>query len=454
MTNVGHSTTRLSDPLTEQELEILASLVENRTDEDIANHLHLSRRTLVWHTAQIFEKLGVENHKEALKQAQLIGLLGEQPQSLLDTPHNLPQQSTVFIGRNQELSELNNLLNNPSVRMVTILASGGMGKTRLALQLAQEQLTNFPDGVFFVDLSPLTKCESIISTLIEILQLIGYDDTIEPKQAILNYLQNQQLLLVFDNFEHLLEGATLISDILHTAPQVKILVTSRERLNIKGENTFILDGMAVPLLNSVNQIEYDAVRLFLDSAQRLRSDYEMTEDDLPAVLEICQLVEGMPLAIELASAWIDVLSPENIATELRQSIDILETDMRDVPERHRSIRATFNHSWERLSETEQNVMMRLSVFRSGFTHEAAIRVAEANLRTVRRLVNKALLHVQPNGRYTIHELLRQFCEIQLVKAGHDEETLNQHAAYFAEFLENSKVLFGALDPSIHQAIGS
>ncbi len=440
------------ETLTERETEVLYAMADGLSNQEISNTLFIALATVKWYNSQIYSKFGVSNRQEAVKQARVLGLLDGDS---LDTPHvpnNLFQPTTPFIGRYKELGELNRLLNDSESRLITVLAPGGMGKTRLVLHVAHQQLVNFPDGVFFVSLAPITTPDAIAPTMIDILGLDGYDNSVDPQQAIATYLQNKSILLVMDNFEHLLDGTAWLNDILQVAPQVQILVSSRERLNLQGEHIFVLSGMTVPSLYADDKIQHDAIRLFVDSAQRIRGHYELTEADLAPVLEICELVEGMPLGIELAAGWMDVLSPDKIVQELRQSINILETDIRDIPERHRSIRATFDQSWQRITTAEQYSMMCLSIFRGGILSEAAANVAQANLPTLRRLVNKSLLTVDTTGRYQIHELLRQYCVEKLDKAGKRADILDLHAAYYAEYLEKTRTKYAEYDASIHKEI--
>lgn len=451
---MAESTFQLLEPLTEREYDVLQAMAEGLSNQEIANSLHVALATVKWYNAQIYTKLSVNNRNDAVKQARIFGLLERETHTLPDVPHNLPQQTTPFIGRYEELSELDTLLNNPSIRLITILAPGGMGKTRLALQAAEQQLVNFADGVFFVGLAPLLTHTMIHAAIAEIFQLFNYGDTLDLKQGVLTYLQSKQLLLLFDNFEHLLEGAGLLKDILQVAPKVKILVTSRERLNLQGETVFTLGGMSFPSADGEYIPEYDSIRLFFNGTRRVRPDYELNEFDIEHVVQICRLVDGMPLGIELASGWMDVMSAEKIAKEIRSCIDILETDMRDMPERHRSIRATFNRSWDSLSEQEQETMLRLSIFRGGFRQEAAEHIADANIRILKRLVNKALLYVDPFGRYGIHELLRQYCQEKLEQAGEFEQALEKHAFYYNEYLAQRSLKLDAFEGLIYQEVGA
>jgi predicted ATPase/Tfp pilus assembly protein PilF len=356
--------------------------------------------------------------------------------------HNLPAQTTPFVGREEELAELAKLLDDPLVRLVTILAPGGMGKTRLALESAQmgldhrEVRTSFTNGVFFVALAPLTSPEFIVPTVGE---AVGFQFSPggEPKQQLLDFFREKHLLLVMDNFEHVLASADIISEILQAAPDVKIVATSRVKLNLSGENDFYVSGMEFPDWETPEDaLEYSAVKLFLQSARRVRPGFELKPDDLRYIARICRMVAGMPLGILLAAAWVEMLSLNEIAEEIGKSLDFLESEMRDAPERHRSMRAVFDYSWNLLADDERAVFAKLAIFRGGFTREAAQAVAGASLRMLAALVNKSLLRRDPDsGRYEVHELLRQYAEERLNTVAADAEHIRDlHSAYYAEFL--------------------
>ena len=366
------------------------------------------------------------------------------PRSSAPSRHNLPAQSTPFIGRTRELADLSRLLKDPAIRLVTILAPGGMGKTRLARAAAEQHLSEFTDGVFFVPLAPLRAASGIVTAIAENIGYSFYGEN-PPAQQLMDFLQDRSLLLVLDNFEHLLNGAPLVADILRTTPEMRVLATSRERLNLHGETVFSLDGLAIPEANPVDLSgtpedapEYDAVTLFIQSARRACPDFELRPGDLDYLTRICRRTAGMPLAIELAASWADVLSLAQIAAELQQGIDILETDMRDLPARHRSIRVTFEGTWERLSDDERAIFGKLSVFRAGFTLAAAQTVAGANARHLRGLAHKALIQWESNQRFTVHELLRQFGASKLAEMGQLLAIQARHAAYFTDFMAERK----------------
>ncbi|MCP4426195.1 MAG: protein kinase, partial [Chloroflexi bacterium] len=362
--------------------------------------------------------------------------------------HNLPPQPTPFIGREAELTALDDFIANPEIRLATIVGPGGMGKTRLALACAERQLTAryFANGVFFVNLAPLSKVDHIIPTMAKALNFPlrgGEQEKRAPKQQILGYLREKRMLLLMDNFEHLLDGTDLATDILQTAPDVQMLVTSRERLHLRQEQVYPIEGLEFPDWETPEDAaEYTAVQLFLQSARRNQPDFNLTDsDDLTYLARICRLVAGMPLAIELAAAWVDTLPLADIAAEIQQGLDLLETEMRDMPERHRSIRAAINTSWQKLNENEQNVFSQLSVFRGGCTRKAAQEITGASLRMLGRLVNKSLVQFDSEyGRYRIHELLRQYGADKLAEDEERETAVrDRHCAYYCRHLQNLEV---------------
>jgi Predicted ATPase len=346
---------------------------------------------------------------------------------------------------------LTSFIADPKVRLMTIVGPGGMGKTRLALATAERMLdgTQFPDGVFFVNLAPLSESNQIVSAVAEALnfRLQGEEGRSSPEK-MLDYLQDKQLLLLFDNCEHLLDGMDLVAEILQVASGVKILATSRERLQLRAEQVYLLEGLEFPDWETPEDAaDYTAVRLFFQSARRNQPKFALQDrDDLTYLARICRLVEGMPLAVELAAAWMDMLPLAEIAADLQKGLDFLETDMRDMPERHRSIRATINHSWDRLDEKERDIFSKLSVFRGGFTREAAQAVAGADLRHLGRLVNKSFLqYVQAADRYQVHELMRQYGAEKLADA---DSVRTRHLEFFAAFAEKADAGTFGSEPEI------
>jgi predicted ATPase len=363
------------------------------------------------------------------------------PEPFSSHRHNLRVQLTPFVGRENELAELSDLLApTAEARLVTVVGPGGMGKTRLALEAASRQLDHYPDGVWFASLAPVQSTEAIVPAITQVLG-VSFHGTEPPRQQLIRYLREKRMLLMLDNLEHLLEGVDFLIELLRAAPGVRLLVTSRVRLNARGEQVITLQGMGYPKMlvgvpGADDLRRYDSVALFARSARRARSGFELTEKSLPHVAHICQLVQGMPLAILLAAAWVPALTPAEIAAEMERSLDFLAAEWRDEPERHHSMRAVFDATWEMLTEDERQAYARLSVFRGGFTREAAQAVAGIDLRTLVSLVNKSLLQRDRSGRYGVHELLRQYAEARLderpAEKGH---TLDLHCATYVAFVQ-------------------
>ena len=428
------------EAFTQRELEILTGLSESLSDKEIADRLFLTVSTVKWYNRQIYSKLHVDNRKAAVHRAAELGLL-ERPRSTTNTRHNLPAELTPFIGRQSELAELAQQVNDPNCRLMTILAPGGMGKTRLALRCAGAQLENFPSGIFYVPLAPLRSSEySALSVAEFVVAAIGnalnfpFSGEAEPGQQLLDYLREKVMLLVIDNCEHLLEGVTFLSDILAHAPQVKILATSRERLQLSGETTFVLGGLDFPERPTSDALAYGAIRLFVETARRVQTSFALSEDNLEHVIRICQLVDGMPLGIELAAGWSKLLPPREIAEEISRDLDMLASQQSDLPPRLRSARTVFEYSWNRLTASERDAFMKLSIFRGGMTREAAQAVTGASLTTLSGLVDKSLLWHKPDHRYEIHELLRQYAREHLESSGEMEAAQDAHCLYYLGFL--------------------
>jgi predicted ATPase/DNA-binding SARP family transcriptional activator len=405
---------------------------------------------------QILEaELGIEPEEGTTALYHSIRDGGELPADTSLPPHNLPAPYTPFVGRETELAEIGARLRDRNCRLLTLVGPGGSGKTRLALEAATDVLyadqgCGFTHGVYFVSFAPLQSPEAIVPA---VAQAIGFAFRAgsDGRQQLLNYLHGKSMLLILDNVEHLLaqhglgersmdrDGEGVVTDILQAAPNVKIMTASRARLNVRGEYLLPIGGMRYPetppeALSEAGR--YSAIQLFLTRARQMRPDFQWATDDLAHVVRICQLVEGMPLAILLGAAWMRMLSPAEIAAQIEQSLDFLQDDTSDAPKRQRSMRATFDHSWHLLTEREREVFRGLSTFSGGFTHAAAQQVVGATLRELRTLVDSSMLVCGLAGRYEVHELLRQYGNERLVQAPGEEKTIrNRHCAYYAAFLQ-------------------
>ena len=358
------------------------------------------------------------------------------PSAIFETrrKHNLPSQPTTFIGREAEIAEIVDLLAQPDCRLLTLVGPGGIGKTRLAVEVANRVEDGFPHSVTFVPLTPLESADDIVPTMINSLGIM-IGDAGTPREELVKFLSQRQALLLVDNFEHVLDGADLLSDILQAASGVKILVTSREPLNIQEEWVRRVRGMPFPASVAVDDpITFNAVELFVNRARRVSGTLSFHHEQTH-IVRICQLVEGLPLALELAASWLKTLTCAEVAEEIERSIDFLAANTRNLPERHRSMRAVFDHSWELCSAAEQQVFRRLCVFRAGFEREAAENVTGATLQVLSSLVEKSMLRKLPSGRYDIQELLRQFALEKLYEADEAEAIRDAHMRYYADFIQ-------------------
>lgn len=364
--------------------------------------------------------------------------------SLDRVPNNLPEQLTDFVGRDRELARATELLTEN--RLLTILAPGGTGKTRLAIQVAADLAHESRDGVFFIALANISSSSDIVQAAAEALGVgLSADDDMQTQ--LLNYLATKEQLLLFDNFEHVKDGAAIVSDILKRAPNVKIVATSREKLNLSGETAMSIAGLETTWKTTAEAYQTSGVRLFIDAATRSNPDFELSDDDLDGLARILRLIDGMPLAILLAASWVDMLGVDEIAEEIATSLDFLETELGDVPDRHRSMRAVFDYSWATLDEDQGAMFSRLSVFRGGFTREAAQTVAGADLRSLSRLVSKSLVTANvEHSRYSVHEMLRQFAAEELAKDDDEcERVLDLHAEFYSTLADDATDLVISAD---------
>ena len=380
------------------------------------------------------------------------------------SPHpNLPARPGLFVGRAEEMARMAALLTNPDCRLITVHGPPGAGKTRLALEAAAAHAYAFLDGVHFVSLAGVEASEHLDTAIAQALDL-PLQSTAPLRQQVIEHLKPREILLVLDNVEHLLASPptgpspviAFLLAILEQARGVKVIVTSRHRLHLRWEWVVEVDGLPYPQVEDRDGSERDfpALRLFTLRAQQT-SPHLVPEREAAAIARICRAVEGMPLAIELAAAAVRHASCAEIAARLEHTLDVLRASHPDLPPRHRSLRAAFEHSWRLLSQDEQEALMRLSVFRGGFSGDAAQDVAGTSPRLLASLVDKALLQRGDGNRFTMHEFVRAYAHEKLrARPPLDADTGRRHARHFARLLhEHVKALRGTSPQAALETIG-
>ena len=390
-------------------------------------------------------------------------------------PTNLPPEQDGFVNRLDEIATLRTHINHPTTRLITLLGPGGSGKSRLAQHVARLFLNptlsdlTFRDGIYEVFLENinetslddghvtlLNRQDSITTAIANAINLPLRGGAAARSQLIA-HLQHKTMLLILDNFEHLLPiddfaAPQLLVDILARSPNLTMIVTSRERLNLRREWLLVLDGLGVQAVHTQEAVpgagrQIDHTRteigraisaaagplLFAERAKKVRPDFTLNRTNTATVTSICQLLEGMPLAIELAASWLRILGCDEIEQEIRHNLDFLNSPARDVPARHRSIRAVFNLSWQMLDPDEQAVLRKLSVIRGPFSREAAQAIADAHLPMLLSLVDKSWIRYRQPHDYSLHSLMRQYVqELRLAQPDEDNAAYHAYSAYYAQ----------------------
>ncbi|MBE0690815.1 MAG: hypothetical protein IH587_11915, partial [Anaerolineae bacterium] len=337
--------------LTGREQQILRLVALGLSNRDIAEELVVATETVRWYTKQIYSKFGVSGRVQAIQRGRELGLLDDDapPRSEAVPPssgmhkHNLPASVARFIGREHEMAQIGRLLGE--TRLLTLTGPGGTGKTQLSLKVASESQSSFADGVCFIDLAPVSDSEHVvnaISAALGIVESVGEVCLETTRRA----LSNQELLLLIDNFEHVVDAAPVVPALLAAAPRLKILVTSREALHVSGEQEYPVPPLSLPSDDAplTSLAESEAVALFVQRLRMIQPDFELSDDSAPAIVQICKRLDGLPLAIELAAARCKLLSPQTLLTRLENSLDTLTGGPRDVPLRQQTLRATMEWS--------------------------------------------------------------------------------------------------------------
>lgn len=450
----------LLEPLTRREQQVLELLADGLTSNEMSERLILAVSSVKWYVQQIYGKLGVNSKRQAITRAMHLGLLkaGEgrlaaylefPPSNTKNRPNNnLPLDLTSFIGRQHEIVQVHELLH--AHRLVTLTGAGGVGKTRLTIQVAGEMLAETPDGVWYVELAPISDPE-----LVPQIVAATFGLRVETNQPILEtlsrFLDTRMLLIVLDNCEHLLEACARLADtLLRKAPRIRILTSSREALGIAGEYAFRVPSLAIPDIRQLPALEVlreiEAVRLFAERARMVQPTFTVSDHNAPAIVQICQRLDGIPLALELAAARLIMFTPEELATRLDNAFRILTGGSRTSLPRQQTLRATIDWSYALLSVQEQDLLRRLSVFAGGSTL-AAIEVictgvnleAEQILDFLGGLIKKSMVSAERSEkgetRYRLLETVRQYARGKLNETEERQIFFDRHLKYYLELAE-------------------
>ncbi len=444
-----------SDILTPRELEVLRLVALGLSNRDIAEDLVVAPETVRWYTKQIYSKLGVHGRVPALVRARELGLLDEQVARAPDTPppsqhlpvHNLPVPPAPFIGRSGAIAEVKHLLQ--ASRLLTLTGVGGTGKTRLALQVASAVVDDFADGVYFVDLVPVTDSDQVAKAVAAALGII--ESPHEPlPDTLKRALGERALLLVIDNFEHVLDAASLVSELLAAAQRLKVLATSREALHLSGEQEYPVRPLSLPSVDAVSiqdVMASEAGSLFVQRAQMKLPHFAINADNAPAVAQICARLDGIPLAIELAAARSKVLAPQTLLDRLDSRLTALVGGSRDVPARQQTLRETIDWSYNLLDEGEKTLLARLAVFRGGRSLEAVEAICGQDLSIdvldgLTSLVDKSMTQQKEvlggEPRFVLLETIAEYAWERLEASGETEASRRRHAEYFTDLAERAE----------------
>ncbi|MCC6612418.1 MAG: tetratricopeptide repeat protein [Anaerolineae bacterium] len=441
--------------LTDREQEILRLLEQGLSDREIADALVLSVGTVKWYNREIYSKLGARNRTEAVNEAYRLHLLGAAP-SVPSEPsanYSLPAQITSFVGRERELAQIAQLLRQS--RLITLSGPPGTGKTRLALEAARTVAGAFRDGACFVSLAPLQEPGMVARAIAQALDVKEAGSNPAPV-ALQNALRDRDLLLVLDNFEHLLAAAPLVSDLLAAAPDLHVLVTSRETLRLYGETEYPIPPLELPTHGPEASLEAmranEAVRLFVQRAQAASPGFRLDESNASAVAMICVHLDGLPLALELAAARVKFYAPPSLLLRLSSRLEALSLGPRDLPARQQTLRATLAWSYDLLDAGEQALFARLGIFAGGWTLDDAAAVCDLGLGVadgLESLVNKNLLRqeraAEGEPRFMMLETMREYALEKLAQRGELATIGTAHADHFARMAEIAAPAFYTSD---------
>jgi predicted ATPase/DNA-binding CsgD family transcriptional regulator len=448
-----------SESLTRRERDVLALLAQGYSGPEIAERLTLATSSVKSHVQHLYGKLGVNSKREAVERARELGLLEPgQPVLLTAAPRHtpplpklaLPVQVTRFFGREDDIARVRERL--AEWRLVTLTGSGGVGKTRLSLRAAEEALGEFSDGVWFVALAPLADA-GLVGMQVAVSLGIPLGSSLPILEILVNYMRDRALLLVLDNCEHLLAACAQVADtLLHACPRIRILASSREPLGIAGEAVFVVPSLPFPDPGHMSALEkfddYTALTLFVDRARAVRPGYQLTPHEARFVARICQRLDGIPLALELAAARMNLLTAEQLVGRLDDAFRLLTHGSRTALPRHQTLRATIDWSYQLLDKHERLLLRRLAIFGGGCVMEAAEAIcsgegleSEEVLDLLAVLVSKSMVITDPSPgeemRYHLLEMVHQYASQKLDEAGERERLSRRHWEYFLQFVETN-----------------
>jgi non-specific serine/threonine protein kinase len=443
----------LLEHLHDRETTILKRLAAGLSDQQIADDLCLSLHTIKWYNRQIYGKLGVKSRTQAIARARNLGGVHSDSAGapLPGLGYQLPVQTAPFIGRSRELSEVRQLLS--SSRLLTLTGTGGTGKTRLALQVAEAIAVTFADGIHFVDLAPLANHTLVIKTIAGALGVVEHGT--EPLETLKRVLAQREMLLLLDNFEHVIMAAPLLSTLLAATSRLKVLVTSREPLQLAGEQEYPVPPLTLPPADTISVqslADSEAGALFVRRVRMALPRFEATDANAPAIARICIRLAGLPLAIELAAARCKLLTPQALLARLEGTTDdaafqALAGSSRDAPPRQRTLRDTIAWSYNLLSADEQQLFARLAVFQGGRSLAAIEAVCAEGLSIdvfdgLASLVNKSLVQQKDGAaeepRFALLDMIHAYARERLEASGEAATVRRRHAEYFVAVAERAE----------------